>query len=136
MFAHHATEADFHGQTPPPDNLAIPALAHGSMLVEYYAPRGGDRQTPHTRDELYVVIAGRGTFQNGVARHPFGPGDVIFVAAGVDHRFEEFTDDFATWVIFYGPEGVKRLNPHHAPRRATLVYNAAHRNDTGTSGMP
>ncbi len=103
--AQHTTAAGFHGQTPPPGNLAIPALAHGSMIVEYYAPRGVDRQTPHTRDELYVVIAGRGTFQNGATGHPFGPGDVLFVAAGVNHRFAEFTDDFATWVIFYGPEG-------------------------------
>ena len=101
----YATAAHFAGRTPPPGNLAIPALAHGSMIVEYYAPRGVDRQTPHTRDELYVVIAGRGTFENGPVRHPFGPGDVLFVAAGREHRFAAFTDDFATWVIFYGPEG-------------------------------
>lgn len=102
---HHATVARLRGQSPPPSNLAIPALAHGSMIVEYYAPHGVDMQVPHTRDELYVIIAGRGTFQHGPARHPFGPGDVLFVPAGVAHRFEEFTDDFATWVIFYGPEG-------------------------------
>ncbi len=103
--ARHATAAHFHGQTPPPGNLAIPALAHGSMIVEYYAPHEVDRQTPHTRDELYVVIAGSGTFQNGATHQPFGPGDVLFVAAGIDHRFTAFTADFATWVIFYGPEG-------------------------------
>jgi mannose-6-phosphate isomerase-like protein (cupin superfamily) len=89
----------------PPGNLAAPVLGHGSMLVEYYAPRGHDTQKPHTRDELYVVIAGTGTFVNGDDRHPFGPGDVLFVPAGVVHRFEGFGDDFATWVIFYGPEG-------------------------------
>ncbi len=38
-------------------------------------------------------------------RQPFGPGDILHVPAGVEHRFEEFTDDFATWVVFYGPEG-------------------------------
>jgi mannose-6-phosphate isomerase-like protein (cupin superfamily) len=101
----HITTAHFHGRTPPPGNLAIPALAHGSMIVEYYAPRGTDRQMPHTRDELYIIIAGQGTFKNGDAQHPFTIGDVIFVAAGIEHRFVEFTDDFATWVIFYGPEG-------------------------------
>ena len=26
-------------------------------------------------------------------------------AAGVEHRFENFSDDFAVWVFFYGPEG-------------------------------
>lgn len=84
---------------------SAPMLAHGSMLVRFYAPRGADEQTPHTRDELYVVARGSGTFVNGGERHPFGEGDVLFVPAGVEHRFEDFTDDFATWVVFYGPEG-------------------------------
>lgn len=101
----HATVAQLREQSPPPGNLAIPALGHGSMLVEYYAPRGVDRQQPHTRDELYIIATGTGTFLNGDVRHPFAPGDVIFVPAGVVHRFEAFSDDFATWVIFYGPEG-------------------------------
>jgi mannose-6-phosphate isomerase-like protein (cupin superfamily) len=92
----------------PPGNLATIVLAHGSLIVEYYAPHGTDSQTAHTRDEVYIVIAGRGWFVNGPERHPFGPGDVLFVPAGVVHRFEEFTDDFAVWVVFYGPEGGER----------------------------
>lgn len=80
-------------------------LAHGSLLVEIYAPRGRDPQQPHTRDEVYVVVEGRGHFVNGERRHPFGPGDLLFVPAGVTHRFEEFTEDLVVWVIFYGPEG-------------------------------
>ncbi len=32
-------------------------------------------------------------------------GDFLFVPAGVEHRFENFTSDFATWVFFYGPVG-------------------------------
>jgi mannose-6-phosphate isomerase-like protein (cupin superfamily) len=80
-------------------------LEHGTLSVEIYAPRGADPQTPHTRDELYVVMSGSGQFVNGERRHPFGPGDVLFVAAGVPHRFEDFSDDLAVWVIFYGPEG-------------------------------
>lgn len=80
-------------------------LGHGSMEVEVYAPRGVDPQTPHTRDELYVVVEGAGEFVNGEARHPFGPGDVLFVPAGVEHRFEDFTEDLVVWVVFYGPEG-------------------------------
>ena len=80
-------------------------LRHGSLEVEVYRPRGTDPQTPHTRDEIYVVIAGRGYFVNGDQRHPFEPGEVLFVPAGVIHRFEEFSEDFVTWVFFYGPEG-------------------------------
>jgi mannose-6-phosphate isomerase-like protein (cupin superfamily) len=94
-----------------PGKLAAPVLLHGSLLVEYYAPRGRDIQTPHTRDEVYVVIHGSGWFLNGGERHPFGPGDVLFVPAGVVHRFEEFTDDFAVWVMFYGPEGGEPASP-------------------------
>lgn len=78
---------------------------HGSLTVEVFAPRGADAQQPHTRDELYVVVSGRGHFVNGAERHEFSPGDVLFVPAGVAHRFEEFTDDLTVWVVFYGPEG-------------------------------
>ena len=78
---------------------------HGTLEVEIYKPVGVDKQTPHTRDEVYVVIAGSGYFRCGEKRQPFEPGEVLFAAAGVEHRFEDFTPDFATWVFFYGPEG-------------------------------
>jgi mannose-6-phosphate isomerase-like protein (cupin superfamily) len=90
-----------------PDSAAARSLAlfrHGTLLVKYYAPRGKDLQTPHTRDELYVVAQGRGVFFNGTSRHPFVPGDLLFAAASTAHRFEDFTDDFGVWVMFYGPE--------------------------------
>ncbi len=80
-------------------------LEHGSLVVEIYAPRGTDPQTPHTRDEVYVVVRGTGEFVNGPESKSFGPGDVLFVPAGVEHRFERFTEDLIVWVIFYGPEG-------------------------------
>ena len=83
-------------------------LEHGTLVVEVYAPRGVDAQQPHTRDELYVVMRGSGEFVNGDAREGFGPGDVLFVPAGVRHRFENFTADLAVWVVFYGPEGGER----------------------------
>ncbi len=91
---------------PGPDGKrSAEVFAHGSMIVKVYAPRGTDPQSPHTQDEVYVVMSGTGQFVNGQDRHPFGPGDVLFVPAGVEHRFERFTDDFVTWVVFYGPEG-------------------------------
>ncbi len=78
---------------------------HGSLQVEVYKPKGIDRQQPHTRDEIYVVISGSGTFVHGSERQPFAAGEILFVPAGIVHRFEDFTDDFATWVFFYGPSG-------------------------------
>ncbi len=83
----------------------VQLFRHGTLEVELYAPRGRDPQQPHRRDEVYVVVEGSGMFVNGADRHPFGPGDLLFVPAGVVHRFEEFTDDLVTWVIFYGPDG-------------------------------
>ena len=83
----------------------VAVLEHGSLVVELYAPRGVDGQTPHTRDEVYIVMRGSGQFVNGRTREPFSEGDLLFVPAGIEHRFEEFTDDLTVWVIFYGPEG-------------------------------
>lgn len=78
---------------------------HGSLSVEIYKPEKVDLQQPHSRDEVYVVISGSGEFLNNGKRTTFSVGDFLFVPAGVEHRFENFTDDFATWVLFYGPEG-------------------------------
>jgi mannose-6-phosphate isomerase-like protein (cupin superfamily) len=80
-------------------------LEYGTLDIEIYAPRGSDPQKPHTRDEVYFVVQGRGEFRNGSKLEKFGPGDVLFVPALEDHRFESFTDDLTVWVMFYGPEG-------------------------------
>ncbi len=87
------------------DKTFVELFKHGSLEVEIYQPKGTDQQKPHTRDEVYVVVAGRGYFVNGGERRPFEPGEVLFVPAGVEHAFEGFSEDFSTWVIFYGPEG-------------------------------
>lgn len=78
---------------------------HGSLLVEIYAPRGIDPQKPHSRDEVYFVAAGHGEYVCGETRQSFDPTDLLFAAAGVEHRFENFSEDLVVWVLFYGPEG-------------------------------
>ena len=95
------------GQTAPitPGLRSAQLFEYGSMKIRYYAPKSVDNQTPHEQDELYVIISGQGRFQNGDKYHAFQPGDVIFVPAEQEHRFIDFSEDFATWVIFYGPEG-------------------------------
>ena len=101
-----ATVAGAMRLLPGPDGERFAKVfGQGSVEVEIYAPRGADPQTPHTRDELYVVVSGSGEFVNGPERHHFGPGDVLFVPASVEHRFEDFTDNLVVWVVFYGPEG-------------------------------
>lgn len=81
---------------------------HGTLAIEIYAPRGTDPQQPHSRDELYIVAKGSGTFFVEGRRLPFAAGDALFVPAGEIHRFENFTDDLLVWVMFYGPEGGER----------------------------
>lgn len=83
----------------------VELFTHGSLVVEYYKPDQIDRQQPHERDEVYVITSGTGTFNRAGSAMAIKPGDLLFVPAGVDHRFENFTDDFATWVLFYGPIG-------------------------------
>jgi mannose-6-phosphate isomerase-like protein (cupin superfamily) len=80
-------------------------IEHGSLRLEIYKPDQFDLQTPHDQDEVYVVVSGTGEFLNGKNKVHSGPGDFLFVPAGIEHRFVNFTDDFSTWVIFYGPKG-------------------------------
>lgn len=80
-------------------------LEHGTLEIGFYSPNGTDPQEPHEQDEVYVVQSGTGVFLLGEERRPFEPGEALFVPAGVAHRFEDFSDDFAAWVIFYGPRG-------------------------------
>lgn len=80
-------------------------LRHGTMELGFYKPDGIDPQQPHTQDEIYIVQSGNGYFLCGDERHAFEPGEALFVPAGVEHRFVDFSDDFAAWVVFYGPEG-------------------------------
>lgn len=106
MTQHHLTVASALARLPGPEGERyVELFRHGTLSVELYAPRQHDPQTPHTRDEVYAVFQGSGWFRNGRERHRFGPGDVLFVPANEAHRFEEFTDDLAVWVFFYGPEG-------------------------------
>ncbi|WP_309719277.1 cupin domain-containing protein [Armatimonas sp.] len=112
--------------------LFLEVFTHGSLSVEIYKPVGVDLQTPHSRDEVYVVIAGTGFFVNGDSRKPFVPGEFLFVPAGVAHRFEEFSDDFATWVFFYGPESGEAPTPEETTPTGELLADAF--NDTEEMG--
>jgi len=72
----------------------------------YVLPAGGvDRQKPHTEDEVYVVLSGTALFTAGDQTRPIQRGDTLFVAAGVDHRFHDISDDLHVIVVFAPPEG-------------------------------
>jgi mannose-6-phosphate isomerase-like protein (cupin superfamily) len=79
--------------------LEVPDLSVGTYCI----PAGGvDDQSPHTEDEIYVVTAGRARIVAASGEREVGPGAVIFVPAGEDHRFVDITEDLALLVVF-GP---------------------------------
>lgn len=83
---------------------SVRLFEHGGIQIRMYAPRGRDPQKAQNRDELYVVARGSGVFYNGISRRSFQSGDLIFAPAGSWRRFEDFSEDFAAWVIFYGSD--------------------------------
>lgn len=86
-------------------------LQHGSLSVEYFSPRAIDTQQPHKQDELYIIASGEAIFNRNGEKVNCRKGDMLFVPAGMNHQFENFTDDFATWVIFYGKCGGEAAPP-------------------------
>lgn len=89
----------------------VTAMTHGTMRFLLFAPLESDTQQPHLQDELYIVSRGSGWFMRGEQRQTFETGDALFVPAGMVHRFEDFTLDFETWVVFWGPRGGEATAP-------------------------
>lgn len=77
-------------------------MEFGDLEVEYYKPDKIDMQKPHDRDELYFISNGSGEFVLEEQRFNVKQHDVLFVKAQDAHRFENFSADFETWVVFYG----------------------------------
>lgn len=97
------------------NNLFLELFKHGTMSVEVYRPIKKDLQKPHEQDEVYLVISGEGDFYSDGKTVKFQEGDFLFVPAGVEHRFENFSEDFSTWVIFYGVKGGEANNSIISP---------------------
>jgi quercetin dioxygenase-like cupin family protein len=86
------------------EQFRVPDLSAGT----YSIPAGGhDGQSPHTEDEIYVVTAGRARMVATSGSAEVGPGTVIFVPAGEEHRFVDVTEDLALIVVFGPAEGTR-----------------------------
>jgi len=70
--------------------------------VLIFAPRDTDHQTEHNRHEAYICIKGGATLEIEGQSQPFGAGDLAWVPKNVAHRFVDISDDFTTWVAFFG----------------------------------
>ena len=96
---------DAQGRIPgPAGEHSVSLLQRGTLNIKLSLPRLPNQQTPHAQDEVYVIVRGHGVLFHDGKRDPFGPGDLMFIAAGIEHHFEDFTEDLAVWVIFYGPD--------------------------------
>jgi mannose-6-phosphate isomerase-like protein (cupin superfamily) len=76
----------------------------GDLEVRFSARPTNGPQVPHPRDELYFVAAGTARYRVEDNVTAVGPGDVLFCATHVAHGFEDMSEDFSVWVLFYGPQ--------------------------------
>src|SRR5947209_5538852 len=82
--------------------LIVDALSTGL----YVLPAGGeDPQQPHTEDEIYYVVSGRARFRAGDQDRAVQPGSVIFVEAGLPHRFHSIEEELRLLVVFAPARG-------------------------------
>ncbi|GIG59066.1 hypothetical protein Lfu02_34380 [Longispora fulva] len=86
-------------------NHYVETLRTTDMTVGTYSIRAGghDDQSPHREDEIYVVTAGRARIVTSNGEADLGPGSVVFVPAGEEHRFTDVTEDLALLVVFAPP---------------------------------
>jgi mannose-6-phosphate isomerase-like protein (cupin superfamily) len=81
--------------------VSVELMKQPGMSLEYFSPQMIDTQTPHTQDELYIIVRGHGKLNRNGELIICKAGDALFVPAQMPHHFEDFSDDFATWVIFF-----------------------------------
>ena len=94
-------------------NHWIEQLRAADLSVGTYSiPLGGvDDQAPHTEDEVYVVTEGQARLVAADDSVRLGPGSVVYVAAGEEHRFTDITADLAALVLFAPAEGARESGP-------------------------
>jgi mannose-6-phosphate isomerase-like protein (cupin superfamily) len=100
--AHLFTSPDPGEQVHWAEHLRVGALSVGTYSIPAGAP---DHQEPHSEDEIYVVVSGRGAFEAAGSRVEVGPGSTLYVAAHEVHRFVDVSEDLVAVVVFAPPEG-------------------------------
>lgn len=88
------------------DGAYLQFLRERNMSVGLYALDAGelDPQKPHKEDEVYFVVSGRASITVGTETRQVGRGSVIYVPAGVPHKFHHITEDLRVMVVFSPPE--------------------------------
>ena len=59
-----------------------------------------DPQQPHHEDEMYYIVRGRARFRAGEQDSAVSAGSLLFVAAEVEHRFYDISEELEVLVFF------------------------------------
>ncbi|MGA8761822.1 MAG: cupin domain-containing protein [Candidatus Sulfotelmatobacter sp.] len=92
----------------PSGEHAVVVFRRGPLDVALSIPLRPSQQTPHAQDEIYFIVRGRGVLIHDGKRDVFESGDLLFVAAGIEHQLQDISEDFAMWRVFYGAAGRER----------------------------
>src|SRR5438128_3884918 len=83
---------------------SVTVFRDGDVEVKFAAHPTSGPQVPHTRDEFYIVASGTARYRWEGGETMVGPGDIMFAAAHTPHGYDQFSENFSVWVVFYGPE--------------------------------
>ncbi|UZJ30417.1 cupin domain-containing protein [Streptomyces endophytica] len=88
------------------DGAYLQFIRERNMSVGLYALDAGsiDPQQPHAQDEVYLVVSGRGLITVGAETEQVARGSVVYVPAGVPHKFHHISEDLRVMVVFSPPE--------------------------------
>ena len=89
----------------PAGEHAVVVFRRGPLDVALSIPLRPSQQTPHAQDEIYFIVRGRGVLIHDGKRDVFESGDLLFLAAGIEHQVVDISEDFIMWRVFYGPAG-------------------------------
>ncbi|HEX2826012.1 MAG TPA: cupin domain-containing protein [Burkholderiales bacterium] len=89
----------------PPEGLrSAEVFRDAHVEIRFAARPTSGPQVPHARDEFYIVASGTARYRWEGGETRIGPGHLLFAAAHTAHGYDQFSDDFSVWVVFYGPE--------------------------------
>ncbi|MCB0124894.1 MAG: cupin domain-containing protein, partial [Caldilineaceae bacterium] len=60
---------------------------------------------PHTEDEVYYVVRGRGQILVDGEDRSVQAGSIVYVAKGIEHRFHSIAEELQILVFFAPAEG-------------------------------
>jgi quercetin dioxygenase-like cupin family protein len=87
-------------------------LRHPSLSAGLYVLSAGaiDQQQPHTEDEVYYILKGKGSILVEGESRPVTAGSVVFVKANAEHRFHTITEDLEI-LVFFAPAEYTNARP-------------------------